>query len=613
MNPDRPRDHVRSTIQKRDAKGVIRHGAEWLALWSDPESMKTGAEKQRESAGLLARLELEKRLSAAGRSVAADPDLSVSLDSALDAEFASCNIPALRGQVDSAALRRRFHDPALHEKLAPHDDRARRLFDLCERVRCHACGIVLFPGVEANLVAQQTDRLERVNLLNAHLALLVPLAEGLNMVLRDFLTGAEEPSIASSALWMWDRWIRDHFPGFLHTLKAAQSDQAAFSRVAIPFIHALLDQVGSDEDLKRRLQPSGNPADDGDTGPDDRLRENSQGSIQRPGIDIVELQPRELVFIRETEPPAALPYHAFTTVHDVIAFAADLFDAQRLRELRESLETRRADLRRDLARLTARLQRRLLARQNRDWAFDLEEGLLDASRLDRVIVNPGFASAYKQERESSFPDTVVAILIDNSGSMRGKPVEISCLAADLISAALDRCGVASEILGFTTRQWKGGQSARDWVRAGRPSEPGRVNDLLHIVYKSAAEPARRARTSLAAMLEPGLLKENIDGEALLWASRRLLMRPETRRILIVISDGAPVDQFTLEINSDKQILDRHLRQVIAGIQSSGAIELTAIGVKHDTDEYYPNSIRINQVENLGPGLIRMVDELLLSR
>jgi cobaltochelatase CobT len=613
VNPSRPGNHVRSTIQKRDAKGVIRHGAEWLALWSDPESMKTDGEKQRESAGLRARLELEKHLSAAGRSVAADPDLRVKLDSALVADFESCNIPALRGQVDSAALQRRFHDSELHDRLAPADDRKRRLFDLCERVRCQACGVALYPGVLANLVAEQTDRLARADILTAHLALLVPVAEGLSMVLRDSLAGAYEPSIDSSALWMWDRWIRGRFPDVLHALKAAQSDQAAFSRVAIPFIHALLDQIGSDEDLKTRLQPSLSPADEGDTGPDDRLRENTEGTILRPASDIVEPQPRELLFIRETEPPAALPYKAFTTSHDAVAIAYDLFDAQRLRELRESLERKRADLRRDLARLTARLQRRLLARQSRDWAFDLEDGLLDASRLDRVIVNPGFASAYKQEQESSFPDTVVAILIDNSGSMRGKPIEISCLAADLISAALDRCGVASEILGFTTRQWKGGQSAKDWVRAGRPPDPGRVNDLLHIVYKSASEPARRARASLAAMLDPGLLKENIDGEALLWASRRLLMRPEKRRILIVISDGAPVDQLTLEINTDKQILDRHLRQVIAGIQSSGAIELTAIGVKYDTCQYYPNGVRINEVENLGPGLIGMVDELLLSR
>lgn len=613
MNPARPGNHVRSTIQKRDAKGVIRHGAEWLALWSDPESMKTGAEKQRESAGLRARLELEKHLSAAARSIAADPDLRIRLDFALDVDFESCNIPALRGQVDSVALQRRFHDAELHEELAPGDDRARRLFDLCERVRCQACGVTLFPGVQANLVAQQTDRLERADMLNAHLALLVPLEEGLNMVLRDSLVGAQEPSIASSALWMWDRWIRDRFPGVLHALKAAQSNQAAFSGVASPFIHALLEQVGSDQGLKTRLQPSRNPADPGGTGPDDRLRENAEGSILRPGSDIVETHPRELIFISETEPAAALPYKTFTTSHDAIVSASDLFDAHRLRELRESLEQRRADLRRDLARLTARLQRRLLARQNRDWAFDLEEGLIDASRLDRVIVNPGFATAYKQERESSFPDTVVAILIDNSGSMRGKPIEISCLAADLISAALDRCAVASEILGFSTRQWKGGQSAKDWVRAGRPPDPGRVNDLLHIVYKSAGEPPRRARASLAAMLDPGLLKENIDGEALLWASRRLLMRPERRRILIVISDGAPVDQFTLEVNSDKQILDRHLREVIADIQSLGAIELIAIGVKHDTRQYYPSSVRINEVENLGPGLIGLVDEILLSR
>ena len=227
----------------------------------------------------------------------------------------------------------------------------------------------------------------------------------------------------------------------------------------------------------------------------------------------------------------------------------------------------------------------------RNWSFDLDEGLVDASRLDRVVVNPGFASAYKQEEESEFRDSVVSILIDNSGSMRGKPIEIACLVSDMISAALERCGVSCEILGFTTRGWKGGQSAQDWARAGRPENPGRLNDTLHIIYKSADEPVRRSRLALCAMLDASLLKENIDGEALLWASRRLITRRESRKLLIVISDGAPVDQATLEENADKAILDRHLREVIAEIEESGAIELAAIGVKHEAAKYYRNSAR----------------------
>jgi cobaltochelatase CobT len=300
----------------------------------------------------------------------------------------------------------------------------------------------------------------------------------------------------------------------------------------------------------------------------------------------------------------------FATAHDRIARPADLVDLATLRAARASLDQRRADFRRDLARLVMRLQRRLLARQIRDWSFDLEEGLIDAARLDRVIVNPGFANAYKEERESEFRDSAVFILIDNSGSMRGKPIEIACLVSDLISAALERCSIACEILGFTTRGWKGGQSMRDWVRAGRPPNPGRLNDLLHIIYKSAEEPVRRSRVNLCAMLDTSLLKENVDGEALVWASRRLLSRREQRKVLIVISDGAPVDQATLENNADKEILDRHLRQVIAEIENTSGIELAAIGVKHDVRRYYGNSIQIENIESLGTSLIAMIDKLL---
>ena len=305
------------------------------------------------------------------------------------------------------------------------------------------------------------------------------------------------------------------------------------------------------------------------------------------------------------------PYAVFTTAHDRVERGAELVDVATLRALRAELDERRAEFRRDLARLVMRLQRRLLARQMRDWSFDLEEGLIDAARLDRVVVNPGFANAYKQERESAFRDSAVSILIDNSGSMRGKPIEIACLASELIAAALERCHIACEILGFTTRGWKGGESFRDWVRAGRPANPGRLNDLLHIIYKSAEEPVHRARVNLCTMLEPSLLKENVDGEAILWAARRLAARPEQRKVLIVISDGAPVDQATLGNNADKEILDRHLRQVIGEVENpSSGIELAAIGVKHDVGRYYRNSVQIDQVENLGASLVSVIDRLL---
>ncbi len=536
------------------------HGAEWLIIWSDPESLRTDAERRAEH-------ETERRLAAAARSISLDPTLQVEISPG-----------AHRGEIDSRALVRRFHSAEIHAQFAPSD-----LFDLCEQVRCEAAGARLYPGVAANLEAQQLERVD----LNAHLASLVPLPEALRMVLRDALIERREPSIPSVGFRMWDQWIRSRFAGKLESLRCTLYDQAAFAAVSLDLINGL-----PGEGHARRFTPS----DEGGNEPaPERRREDPSGDIFEPGGDLI-----RQAALHAAEPAPIAPYVVFTTSHDRVARAAELPRAPR-----PALGERR-----DLARLVNRLQRRLLARQVRDWTFDLEEGLIDAARLDRVIVNPGFAAAYKQERQSEFRDSAVTILIDNSGSMRGKPIEIACIASDLISSALDRCHVTCEILGFTTSAWKGGESFKAWVRAGRPANPGRLNDLLHIVYKSADEPVRRARVNLSAMLQPELLKENVNGEALLWAARRLLARPEQRKVLIVISDGAPVDQATLENNADREILDRHLRQVIAEIEGSGGIELAAIGLKHDVDRYYRNCVRIAGIEGLGASLVAMIDTLL---
>jgi cobaltochelatase CobT len=364
--------------------------------------------------------------------------------------------------------------------------------------------------------------------------------------------------------------------------------------------------------MLRRFEPTVETGSDETTGAGaDRLKEAVDGPILRPA-DTIELDAEKPLHIFRGDPAVKPPpYSVYTTAHDLVVRATDLASEAELRRERLLLEQRRGEFRRDLRRLVLRLQRRLIARQLRNWSFDLEEGLVDASRLDRLVVNPGFTSFYKQERETTFRDTVVAILIDNSGSMRGKPIELACVASDLIAAALERCQVSCEILGFTTREWTGGQSARDWAAAGRPTSPGRLNDTLHIIYKAADEPVRRSRLGLFGMLNPSILKENIDGEALLWASRRLLARPENRKVLIVISDGAPADQATLEENEDKSLLDRNLRKVILEIETSGCIELAALGVKHDVSRYYPNHVRIEALEQIGDSLVQMIDGFLL--
>ena len=617
------RDDIRSTILKRDAKGVVRNGAEWLALWSDPDSMRTRSERRDNADTERRKLELVGQLAAAARSLAERADLDVQIGEADPAqgglrvsldELSERNRSALRGRIDSAALFLRFHDPQLHGRAGPQAPGERRLFDLLELLRCEAVGAQRLPGIASNLVAAQQSRLARFDLLGAHLASLVPLHEAIRMVVGDVLTERADPSIAASGFWMWDRWMRQRLSPQLATLRSAIGDQHAYGAAAEGFIAALYEALQGKGEGPARREISSRAGEGGpDEGDRDGKNEGSGDEGFEPGPDVLADEDTPLPWPLVTSPPETQSrlYSVYSTRHDQVARAEDIVPNETMRQAQAALEKKRGANKRALARLVAQLQRRLMAKQTRSWTFDLEEGLVDASRLDRVVVNPGFADAYKQEEESLFRDTCVTLLIDNSGSMRGKTIELASIASDLICAALENCSVATEVLGFTTMGWKGGVSAQDWIRSGRPENPGRLNDLLHVVYKSADEPYRRARLNLCAMLSPDLLKENVDGEALTWAARRLMLRSERRRILMVISDGAPVDQATLEANADKQILDRHLREVIGEIERGGQIELAAIGVRHDVDQYYRFARRIDTIDDLGPALVETLDALLM--
>ncbi len=301
-------------------------------------------------------------------------------------------------------------------------------------------------------------------------------------------------------------------------------------------------------------------------------------------------------------------YRAYTRLHDEEIAAEDLCDPDELTRLRQQLDQQLQHLQGVISKLANRLQRRLMAQQQRSWEFDLEEGLLDAGRLSRVVVNPLHALSYKRERETEFRDTVVTLLIDNSGSMRGRPITVAAMCGDILARTLERCAVKVEVLGFTTRAWKGGQSREKWVQDGKPRNPGRLNDLRHIIYKAADSPWRRARKNLGLMLREGLLKENIDGEALLWAYRRLVVRPEHRRILMVISDGAPVDDSTLSVNPGNY-LEKHLREVIREIETRDQVELIAIGIGHDVTRYYRRAVTIVDAEELGGTMMKKLTEL----
>ena len=611
-------DPIRSTLQKRDAQGRIRHGGEWLALWSDPDSLKSAAEKRSDRAESKQRDEMQMRIHASARSLSGDPDFALETPAAgdrsapVDLAADRAARAAARGAADAQAALVRYHDPVLHARLRPEDPDRARLFDLVEHARCHGLAARAYPGLVGNFTAQHLARLRQFDLMNAHLASLIPLAEALRMVLRDSYAQLPEPSIQTAGFRMWDRWLRDRFNRPLGAMSAAAGDQAAHAEAARGFLDALIAEFPSGGRQPRRLKPSA--PDDSAEGDDKTLRESDDptaAALFSPSDDIGETPEPE--FATDTVRKRPPPYRPYTTAHDRIVDAGDLFDPAELTASRKALDQKRAAYRREVARLAARLQRRLLAQQDRQWMFDLDEGLIDASRLDQVVLSPGFTSAYKQESESPFRDTLVTLLIDNSGSMRGKPIETACITADIVAAALERCSISTEILGFTTAAWNGGASAKEWKAAGRPEAPGRLNDLLHIVYKSPDTPLRRARDMLSAMLSPALLKENVDGEALIWAADRMLRRPEARKFLIVISDGAPVDKATIDANDDKALLDRHLRGAIGWITRETPIDLAAIGLKHEVAEYYRNSVRIDNVEDLATTVISLIDTALVSR
>ena len=546
-----------------------------------------------------------------------------------------------RGFADGFALRLKHHDIALHNRAAPVEAVARAVFDSVENARVEALGGRGYLGISDNLNSALDVRLRADPITRARNRDEVPLSTALGLMVRERLTGQESPAIAAPGLALVREWIESKTD--LDALAYALDDQKAFQGLARKMLQELelvegdqvpeeSDEGGSeDEGTDEQQQDEGDEGDEGDDQGEDgqgeveargeqseQQNDESDGQEQsdesmddidgEPGDDGEEgMQP-----VRPNRPFAdmggAFDYKPWTTQFDEVIAATELCDADELARLRGYLDQQLVHLQTTVSKLANRLQRRLMAQQSRSWDFDQEEGILDAARLARVIVNPTLSLSYKAERETDFRDTVVTLLIDNSGSMRGRPISIAAISADILARTLERCGVKTEILGFTTRAWKGGQSRETWLAAGRPPQPGRLNDIRHIVYKRADEPWRRARNSLGLMMREGLLKENIDGEALMWAHARLVARPEERRILMVISDGAPVDDSTLSVNSGSY-LERHLRQVIGWIESKSPVELVAIGIGHDVTRYYARAVTIMDVEQLGGTIIEQLAAL----
>jgi cobaltochelatase CobT len=594
----------------------------------------------------------KRALANAARSLAEQPDLEVVFSGDGPSltghravlphpprELSGPETTRIRGLADQLALRVAHHDEGVHGKARPKSIEGAQVYDALEQARIEAIGANALGGVRDNLAAVWEQAVQRKGLDHLIDPAAAPMADILALIVRERLTGVAPPMAAQGLVDSYREQVEAKAGADLDRLTGTIEDQKAFARIARAIVRDM--ELGDDLSDAPDQDVEDEESQDGEAeASDEGEGEGEDQSPQSATLDDSEKSHRESETAESTlteteedenaEPSdeeletgdgdrparpdlkdsgkAEPAYKVYTTTHDEVVIAEELCDAEELTRLRAYLDQQLAHLSNVVARLANRLQRRLLAQQNRTWSFDLEEGLLDVARLTRVIVDPTAPLSFKQEEDTEFRDTVVSLLIDNSGSMRGRPIMVAAVCADILARTLERCGVKVEILGFTTRAWKGGASRDDWLKNGKPPAPGRLNDLRHIIYKSADAPWRRARKNLGLMMREGLLKENIDGEALMWAHQRLIGRPEQRRILMVISDGAPVDDSTLSVNSG-HYLERHLRKVIGEIEGKSPVELIAIGIGHDVTRYYRRAVTIVDVEQLGGAMTEQLASL----
>ena len=595
----------------------------------------------------------KKALAEATKVLANDPELSVSYSvdpAGLSGE--TMRLPQVsrrmrrdevllaRGTADALALNRRYHNGETHARYVPQGDMARELYEAMETARCEAMGARDMPGTAGNIDAKIAHEALRKGFDQCKQASDIPLATAAGYLIRHLATGRDLPDAAQNAMELWRGFIEDQAGGTLDDLSSILDDQTEFARFARKVISDLGygDQLGDDPDQlddEQQDEAEQNDEDSQDpdsTGQDDQEDDQSEASPEstqeeqqdpsQAQVSMDDMADQEMGDEAELpegeaplEPPPSQPiseadpdYQVYLSDHDEEIAAEELAEAVELERLRAYLDQQLEPLKGAVSRLANKLQRRLQAQQNRSWEFDREEGILDAGRLARVVANPTTPLSFKVERDTDFRDTVVTLLLDNSGSMRGRPISIAAICADVLARTLERCNVKVEILGFTTRAWKGGLAREAWLNEGRPAQPGRLNDLRHIIYKSADAPWRRTRPNLGLMMKEGLLKENIDGEALEWAHRRMAARPEARKILMVISDGAPVDDSTLGVNP-ANYLEKHLRDVIAMVERKKLVELLAIGIGHDVTRYYDRAVTITDVEQLAGAMTEQLAAL----
>lgn len=543
-----------------------------------------------------------------------------------------------RGYADSLCLKSSCHSADAHEKNKPQDAEARMIYNALEEVRYEAIGARRMSGMADNLMAKESRQLEEQFTAPITDKDDVPLHMALKLLAREALTGTPLCGKADELAAPWRGELEDKTEGVFSKLEGDLQDQSSYGKRVLELLEILnINNRTEASQEEETLQDAEAPSDDAQ--PSEQEEENNNGEdnaesddsdggedplsgereeAEAPDSSISEgdaenqakaaQQQAGMPNVSVLDAPEMFGYKTYTTQFDEVCAAEDLAQQSELTRLRKLLDRQLETLNRVVARLANRLQRKLLAQQNRSWQFDLEEGILDAARLSRVVTDPMAPLSFRQEADTEFRDTVVTLLIDNSGSMRGRPIMIAACSADILARTLERCGVKVEILGFTTKAWKGGDSRQVWEEDGKPPQPGRLNDLRHIIYKHADMPWRRASDNLGLMMREGLLKENIDGEALTWAHKRLLARPEQRRILMVISDGAPVDDSTLSVNPGNY-LERHLCQVIDEIEQRSPVELIAIGIGHDVTRYYQRAVTITDAEELAGAMTDKLSEL----
>jgi len=586
----------------------------------------------------------KRAVTVAVRSLAAEPELEVNFSSepptlkGLKARLPSParnlsaqDIALVRGTGDAYALRRAYHDEKVNSQFRPASPDGAAIFEAAEQARVEAIGSLAMKGVKANLASGLESRMLNRGLGKARTKDEAPLADVLGLMVREKLTGEKPPASVAHAVDLWRPFIEEKAGGDLEKLASALRDQKNFARLTRTMLNHLAfgdqnesDQSGEDaegesadgendqgddqdaqQDGESAATESAADAEDGEEVESDMAAEHSEDlSDATEPEDGAKPQRHESPFSRQDE----WGYKIFTAEFDEEISAPDLCEPEELTRLRGFLDQQLSAMQSVVSRLANKLQRLLMAQQNRHWEYDLEEGLLDTSRLPRIVIDPMYPLSFKREKDTTFRDTCVTLLLDNSGSMRGRPIMVAAMCADILGRTLERVGVKTEILGFTTRAWKGGQAREKWLAAGKPPQPGRLNDLRHIIYKSADEPWRRAKRNLGLMMREGLLKENIDGEALTWAHNRMIARPEQRKILMVISDGAPVDDSTLSVNAGNY-LEAHLRRVIEEIETRSSVELTAIGIGHDVTRYYRKAVTIVDAEQLGGAMTEQLTEL----